>query len=286
MRLKLTLFLITLSTVAFGQANRLYKFRAENGKYGFIDSKGIIKVKPSYLFVQKFGDGLCFVSKEVIAKGYKWICIDTVGNEIFDIQDNSPETEFNEGYARISSFTEHWFINKKGENIFNKTWKDGHGNFKNGIAYVSDTQFMNFYPIDTNGARVGNTTYSRIYVNEKLNAHATANFTTDTLVAFRQNGLWGFKNSKNEIVVKPKYYLVDKFKNGLCAVRMHYQDYEIINDYFLDAIIDIKGKVISEQPMHCYLGFQGDLIVYYGGLHFTGGVHYLDKNGQKIIPKE
>jgi hypothetical protein len=272
------------SLFAFGQGSGLYDFIGKNGKYGFIDKNGIVKVKPKYLKVQDFSEGLCFVSKEVNSKGYKWICIDTSGNKVFDIQNNNPETEFSEGFARISSFTEHWFINKKGKKVFNKSWKDGQGNFKNGIAFVSDVQFYSFYPIDIKGNRIEKGNYSRIEVNGKLTSDAL--IILDTLIKFKQDSLWGFKNLKGEIVITPKYYLADKFENGLCAVRLNYQPFEIANDYYLDAIINTKGKVVNHVQMHCYLGFQGDLIVYYGGFHFSGGVHYLDKNGQKVIPKE
>ncbi len=283
MPFKLTILFLLFSTLLFGQQNGLYKFIGSNGKYGFIDKTGNIKVQPKYLIVQDFGDGLCFVSKEVITKGYKWICIDTIGNEVFDIQDNFPETVFKEGFARISSFTEHWFINKNGINEFKKTWKDGYKEFNNGIAYVSDIRFSNFYPIDTKGNRIGNKNYSSIEIYQSLKNDNSP--ITDTLIKFKQDSLWGFKNLKGDIVIEPKYYLVNRFQNGLCAVRLNYQPFEVANDYYLDAIINTKGQVVSQQPMHCYMGFQGDLIVYYGGFHFSGGVHYLDKNGQRIIPK-
>jgi hypothetical protein len=103
MSLKLTLVFLAFSTIAYGQINRLYEYQEKNGKYGFIDKSGEVKIEAKYLIVEDFGDGLCFVSKETIAKGYKWICIDTMGKEVFDIQDNSPETTFDEGFARISS---------------------------------------------------------------------------------------------------------------------------------------------------------------------------------------
>ncbi|WP_426475294.1 hypothetical protein [Chryseobacterium balustinum] len=45
-------------------------------------------------------------------------------------------------------------MNKNGVNEFGKTWKDGHGNFKNGIAYVSDIKYSNFYPINTKGEKI------------------------------------------------------------------------------------------------------------------------------------
>jgi len=285
LRFKIIILLLTISTLAVGQGDQLYKFIGKDRKYGFIDKNGNVRVKPIYLNVQDFSDGLCFVSKEVITKGYKWICIDTTGNEVFDIQDNFPETNFNQGFARISSFTEQWFINKKGINEFKETWKDGYKEFNNGVAYVSDIKFSNFYPIDTTGHRIGNKTYSSIEIYQNLKSNSSLP-TIDTLIKFKQDSLWGFKNKSGEIVIKPKYYLADNFQNGLCAVRLIYQPFEIANDYYLDAIINTKGEVVSRQPMHCYMGFQGDLIEYYEGPHFGGDVHYLDKHGQKIIPKE
>lgn len=285
MRILTTILIILLSETAFGQGDGLYKFIGKNGKYGFMDKYGNVKVRPEFLQVKSFNEGLCFVSREIVKKDYRWICIDTLGNQIFDIQDHSPETGFSEGFARISEFREHWFINKKGEKVFNKTWKDGQGNFKNGVAYVSDIPFSNFYPIDTNGNRIGTDIY--ILHGVFMSQNDTTNLKpSDTLIRFKQDNLWGFKNSKGEVIIEPKYYLVDKFENGLCAVRLNYQPFDIANDYYLDTIINARGQIVSQQPMHCYLGFQGELIVYYGGFHFTGGVHYLDKNGKRVIPKE
>ena len=42
---------------------------------------------------------------------------------MFDIAENLPETNYSNGFARISSFTEHWFINSKGKNELGKTWE-------------------------------------------------------------------------------------------------------------------------------------------------------------------
>jgi hypothetical protein len=176
------------------------------------------------------------------------------------------------------------FIDKTGKIAFNRTWKDGYGGFQNGIAYVSNIEFADFYPIDGKVNRIQNSLYSRIDVGKKLNTTSSSRF--DTLFRIKQDSLWGFKDINGEIVIKPKYYLADKFENGLCAVRLHFQPFEALNDVFFDAIINTKGQVVSEQPMHCYLGFQGDLIVYYGGFHFSGGVHYLDKKGQRVIPRK
>jgi hypothetical protein len=285
------LYLILVSFLSYGQGNKLYKFQSENGKYGFIDETGKIKIRAEYLRVGDFNEGLCSVSKEVIKKGYKWIFIDTLGNKVFDIKDNFPETKFNEGFARISSLKEHWFVNRNGINEFGKTWKDAHGEFKNGIAYVSDEQFSDFYPINTEGTKIDTKTFSRLEIYNSRNKDSLkiilkSEFKSDKYVSFQENNLWGFKDSLNNVVIKPIFYKVDKFENGVCAVRINKREFKIANDYFLDAIIDESGKVLNEIAMHCYLGFQGKLIEFYGASHFGGGVHYLNKKGQKIIPTE
>lgn len=280
-----------VSSLSNGQGDGLYKFQSEHGKYGFMDKTGKIKIKAEYLIVGDFSEGLSYVSKEVIKKGYKWIFIDTLGNIVFDIKDNFPETEFKEGFARISSFEEHWFINNKGINEFGKTWKDGDGEFKNGIAYVSDKQFSDFYPINKKGERVDNKTFSRAEIyntrkNDSLEINSKIEFKSDKYVSFQQNELFGFKDSLNSVVIQPIFYKVDTFKNGVCAVRINKREIEIANDYFLDALIDENGKILIKNEMYCYMGFQGELIEFYGAPHFGGGVYYLNKYGQKIIPTE
>lgn len=283
--------MILASYLFYGQGNGLYKFQSETGKYGFMDETGKIKIKAEYLRVGDFGDGLCYVSKEVIKKGYKWIFIDTLGNKVFDIQDNFPQTGFNEGFAQISSFEEHWFVNKEGVNEFGKTWKDGYGGFNNGIAFVSDVKFSDFYPINKKGERIDSKTVSRIEIynsrkNDNSDIKDEIELRSNKLIAFQEKDLWGFKDDLNNIVIEPKFYLVDKFQNGVCAVRTIKQEFEFANDYFLDAIIDEKGVILNEIEMHCYMGFQGQLIEFYGAPHFGGGVHYLNKNGQLVSPTE
>ncbi|CAL2103652.1 conserved protein of unknown function [Tenacibaculum sp. 190130A14a] len=283
--------LILASGFSYGQGNGLYRFQSENDKYGFMDKNGKIKIKAEYLKVSDFSEGLCAVSKKVIKKGYKWIFIDTLGNKVFDIKNNFPETGFSEGFARISSFEEHWFVNKKGVNEFEKTWKDGDGEFRNGIAYVSDKEFSDFYPINTKGKRIDSKTFSRIEIydlreNDSLESKNKMDFRSDNFIPFQKNDLWGFKDNSNNVIIKPQFYKIDEFKNGVCAVRIEKRVFETTNDYFFDTLIDEKGKTLIKIEMHCYMGFQGELIEFYGAPHFGGGIHYLNKKGKKIIPME
>lgn len=367
-----------------------------------MDKNGKIKVKAEYLRVGDFSEGLCDVSKEVTKKGYKWIFIDTLGNKVFDIKDNFPQTGFKDGFARISSFEEHWFINKNGINEFDKTWNNGLGNFENSYAVVSDKQSKGSYYINNKGEKIKsfpsgnlrpfNNGYSTYYKNgffiidslgnqigekfqlidgyregffrvknvgkwgfvdangklvidfiyekdrrrefdeiRKLNTDSldalpkaslrNVSLFYEGLASYQDNGLYGFINKGNKVliqpqfkkvnhfseglagvsidgkkwgfidqtgafIIKPTFFKVDNFENGVCGVSTNEQKFKIANDYFLDALINENGKVLIETGMHCYMGFQGELIEFYGASHFGGGVHYLNKYGQKIIPTE
>jgi len=393
-----------MSFLSFGQGNGLYKFQAENGNYGFMNKTGKIIIKPKYLAVQDFSEGLCFVSKELLKNDYKWICIDTLGIEVFDIKDCFPETPFSEGYARISDDETNWFINRNGENVFNKTFKDGNGKFSNGYALVSESKYGKNVFIDLHGNTPAQLPYknassfknglSTYYTKESgitlfdtsgttiMNHLESAEGLYDELIKVKRNGkcgfidrkgniqidfqyeedrirpidkflklntdsldalpkakyrnvglfsnglakiqidgLWGFINTKNEVVIEPKFkkalyfsdglagvsidgvlwgfidtngnftiqpkfFNVDVFKNGVCGVRLKYQLYEIGNDYLLDALINTKGEILYNNEMHCYSGFHGDLIRFYGGRDNSGGVYYIDKKGREVIPKK
>jgi len=99
--------------------------------------------------------------------------------------------------------------------------------------------------------------------------------------------LWGFIDTKGEFVIQPQFYFVDAFKHGICGVLYKEKplDVIVVNDYRLDAIINKKGEILSSYKMHSYMGFRGDLIQFYDFGDFGGKIHYLDKNGILIIPR-
>ena len=97
--------------------------------------------------------------------------------------------------------------------------------------------------------------------------------------------IWGFINKEGKFEIEPKYFCVDAFKNGICGVNLTNTPL-YVNDYFLNAIINKNNEILFVGEMHSYLGFEGELIKYYEGWDFGGRIHYLDKNGKPIIPKE
>ncbi len=404
MKFKLVYIFILFSTFSFGQLKKLYKFGPQNGKYGFIDKTGKIRIEPKFLNVQDFSEGLAFVSQKTSKRGFNWICIDTLGNEIFNIGDDFVEKKFNEGFSVVSNLDEDWFINTKGEKLFNKTWKTIAGNFQNGIAMVSDFKHgSKYYYINAKGQKLtkfqkgsktiyiegytinfdktytiidslGNTIFEGFdsfggfndelikiekngkwgYIDNKGNIiidflyeedrrmefdkylkinidsldalpkaslRNLGNF-NDGLVSFQKDSLWGFLNKSNEIVIQPKFkevkdfsegvagvsldgikwgfidkksnfliepkfYLVRKFEEGICAVRQCRPLFGIRGrEFYYDAIINLKGEIVNQLTLYCYQGLDRNLIEYYEGFHFTGGVHYLDQKGQKLEPRK
>lgn len=65
----------------------------------------------------------------------------------------------------------------------------------------------------------------------------------NNLIAFQQDGLWGYVNTKGEIIVEPKYFAAKSFANGMAAVCNEEnlwgfinRDYRNVIDYiYLDA---------------------------------------------------
>ncbi len=298
--------------------------------YYFVDRKGRQVFDQYFQDIRgNFSEGYALISHQ---KYKNFIFIDTTGNYVKKLPYLNG-TVFRNG---VSTF----FTKGKGDSIFDL---DGRV-LIDGVEEVSD--FSN-YPflikkngkwgfIDRNGKVLIDFIYEKDRRREfdeilKLNTDSldalpksrlrNVGHFRDGLAKFQSDSLWGYINTKNEVVIpakfkkandfsegkagisldgktwgfidangkfviEPKFYLVDSFENNLCAVRTNYQMFEVANDYYLDAIIDMDSNIVIREEMHCYMGFQGDLIEYYGGGHFTGGVHYINKKGEKVIPKK
>lgn len=86
------------------------------------------------------------------------------------------------------------------------------------------------------------------------------------------------------MIIEAKFYRVNRFENGICAVIVEEPLILFANDNYFDAIINEKGKIILKQQMHSYIGFEGDLIKFYGGPHFGGKIYYINKKGNLVKP--
>lgn len=287
----ITLLLLLFFAISYGQENNLYPFLSNNGKYGFMDSTGRIIIKPKYLLESRYSENLCSVAiEERKDGGFRWIFIDTLGKKVFSITKGIP-SDFNNGLALVNDVTSYWFINKKGENPFGKTWRNAwHYGFKDTVAYVGDDKSHTFYPINTKGERISSETLSNVELynlsKEKYKIKKKKNgFKSDAYIAYIEEDLVGFKDSIGNVVIEPKFYSVSGFENGICAVLIKEPEYFFLNDNIFEFIIDENGNILNEIKMHHYMGLQGDLIKFYKRTNFGGGPQYIDKNGQIVLPK-
>ena len=135
--------------------NKRAKFRAKNGKWGFIDMSGNIVIKAQYDDVESFSEGGAMVKKrdendrDVIYRGI----IDTEGNEIIKLDDDYTSLSgFHDGLAAFSKPNERGYLNKKGEVVIkNKDW-DFIYPFHEGYACVQENG--DYGLIDKKGNRI------------------------------------------------------------------------------------------------------------------------------------
>lgn len=66
------------------------------------------------------------------------------------------------------------------------------------------------------------------------------------VIRISQNDTWGFANSEGKVLIKPKYFFLESFKNGFARVRE--------TKSMLWGLVSIKGKVVVEPEYEEILG--------------------------------
>ncbi|HMT12320.1 MAG TPA: WG repeat-containing protein [Ignavibacteria bacterium] len=114
------LFLSILPLVFSQSPDTLYpvKVHTENGyKFGYINNQGYLSIKPQFAFAKDFSEGLAFVKNEI--ESDKWICINTAGLVVFELQAIYVK-DFSNGAARyLDSTKKVYAVGFSGELISN-----------------------------------------------------------------------------------------------------------------------------------------------------------------------
>lgn len=169
-------------------------YNKDLGGYGFIDEQGTVRTKFEWYYPSirlghkpRFGGGYCLVAKRINQVEY-WYIIDKNGNVTADI---------GKGIDRVTPF------NKDGyANIVIKEW----GEFK---VMVINGHGREVFP-HLSKKPVYSSQYP--YILDPF---------YEGLAAFKDqsSGNWGFINSTGKVVIPAQYEFVDKFSEGLAAVR-------------------------------------------------------------------
>lgn len=202
-----------------GQENDppLFVVRAD-GKEGFINSKGQIKIDPIYNKAYPFKDGLAGVLVDE-----KWGFIDSSGRMVIEPEFINIKF-FSEGLAaiKVKNYTDPWgYIDKRGKIVIKQQF-DCAGEFHNGIAKVGHVpahrKLLAYFAdvgapceskyIDKNGN----------YVKKPDPTHY-ASGKPDELIVFEKEGLYGYIDATGNVVIQPQFLAAGNFSDGLACVR-------------------------------------------------------------------
>lgn len=133
----------------------------ENGKYGYIDIKGVVKIQCDLDVAGDFIDGIARVGRG----SYQWF-IDKKGNIIGRPRDYIEVLDFSCGLGAVNQGGRWGFINKKGKEVIELKY-DAVSRFVDGYAMVK--MGKTFGLIDTDGNLVINTQwYYDIVINNQI----------------------------------------------------------------------------------------------------------------------
>lgn len=261
--------------------------------YYFIDKRGE-RANHLPLNCTNFINGISFCHKKII---------DTLGNILIDSIDEWTGNDYE--YMKVKRNGKWGFVNQKGNIIIDFIYTEYRDRYYDQILNLNTDSLYaipketyrnvgffheGFAPILKESLYGFINTKNEIVIEPRF---VGVQYFSEGLAGATIDGiLWGFINTKGEFVIKPQFYYVHAFENGICGVLLNKSpfgdiDYFMVgNDYYLDGIINKKGEILNYYEMHSYRGFCGDLIQFYDRGDFGGKIHYLDKNGNLVIPKE
>lgn len=143
------------STKSEDESAYMTDYEATTNKWGFMDTAGLIIIKPVFDAVSAFSEGYAAVNKNG-----KWGFIDHTGKMIIQPQYKSAWT-FHEGLARVKPFDQpEQFITATGKRIASTEWTAS-GDFSGGLAKVSVGSSYGY--IDTSGRLAIPAIYNRAW---------------------------------------------------------------------------------------------------------------------------
>ena len=241
MKLVLALFLafIFFSPCAQGQNNSKHQILPiyENGKWGFINPKGELKIKAKFHVIGAFAEGLAPV-RESAYYGY----IDTNGIYSIEAQFDYAES-FNNGMAKVFRNGKAYFINRQGETIFQHDNLSYQGFNDHGLCIVSSPSH-HFGIVNRKGQFVLDTIYSNI-----------SEFSEGFAVAIKEIPGEGTKskfqyaliNSRGEIKIPfGKYATLSEVSEGLLTAELYVEEHKDFAKHRV--VLDTSGRIQFTVP--------------------------------------
>lgn len=262
---------------------------AENGKFGFIDDAGTVKIPAKFEYAEPFKNGLALVLKDdlygyinkegqlminyhfeeaydfdqgraVVMKDEYYGLIDVSGNFILPPQydDIGP---FSDGLCYVETENGYQYYNLDGKLAFPFMFEEAF-TFSNGIAQVSRSRKHGF---------IGKDGHFLIAVSDGRLRHFT-----DSLFIHEMRGGVNFLNTKGEYLYDNNFDRIGVLENNMAIVEKE-------GKYgYVDANADVKIplKYIPYSNYMQFSQFYKDHVVYKQGNNYA----MADKTGKRIIP--
>lgn len=189
-----------------------------NGKWGFIDEKGAVKIKPQYDFVEDFSENIALVGRDDAVA-----FINKAGDRITDFEFTNAYA-FKNGYAVVGIDDKYGAINREGEVVVPVKYSDV-GEYAEELFYAERADGKFGY-LDRNG----NTVIPFILDN--------ATDFQSGLAIVEKNGAQGVIDKDGRLILDFKYDWIEPFKANGVPSRMR------IDSKF--GLVDHHGIVLTD----------------------------------------
>ena len=221
----------------------LAKFKNAGEKWGFIDKKGKIIIKPEYDKAKSFSEKLALVTRFV-----------------YEETDSLDKTGNKKSLDKKIDKIQHGFIDHNGNEVIALTDKFNKlRSFKEGLAAYSDGIGYGWGFINKKGQKVIRANKHWDNVIDFVNGYAS----------FLEDGGWGLIDENGEIVLKPNYRYPLTFHQGLSLIKeddkfgfINIKGEKKILPDFDDVALDFHGKyaIVKNGNYYIFIGKDGDQI--------------------------
>ncbi len=211
----------------YGFVEGMIRFRNNDRKYGFYNSKGEIVIEGKYDYLYDFTEGLA--NFEVDGE-YGFI---NKNDQIVIFPDYDNAHFFHEGLAGVEKDNKWGFINNEGETKIDFKY-DWAGAFFEGVSWVELNDKM--YIINKAGETRN--------VNEDIDSWKS--FSEDMAAFKSNNNEWGFVNKEGKTIIPPQYANAAYFYGGIA-----YVEFEDGSEAYIDKTGNIiwKGSVTKSKSI-------------------------------------
>ncbi|UUC44565.1 WG repeat-containing protein [Flavobacterium cerinum] len=230
---KITTFLLFITaTFSYCQTDPLFLI-IENGKIGYINEKGAVKIQPRFLNGNEFAEGLASVRKNGLY-GF----INTKGDFVIQPQYDYAHSFLN-GIARVYKNGRPLFINKQNTPIIDSRYQSFSGispdkgivKTKSGKHGMIDLKTQKLI-VDTLYHRIRNFKKEGVAIVEKLEVNKRNKMKTIK---------YAVVDSLGRFIVKfDQYESINGFSEGYASVNMQ-------DNRFLEGVIDTKGNLLFKR---------------------------------------